>query len=199
MKNTVNSRQLEYLTKEFCILVNKKDQAIGKASKLDCHLVANNLPLHRAFSVFIYHGNQLLLQQRSHVKVTWPLKWTNSCCSHPLMFDDKEELLEDAILRKTRHELGIVAVNLKFIGKIIYKAEQLKWGEHELDHIYTAECHSKDVPYNTEEVEAIRWVNQNDASLLNQVHLTPWFNLIKSKVDIFKMDPWDSVLDLRKD
>lgn len=57
--------------------------------------------LHRAFSVFLFNSkNQLLLQQRSHKKITFPLCWTNTCCSHPLHFE--AELEERDSLGKRR-------------------------------------------------------------------------------------------------
>ena len=58
------------------------------------HLVSNDLQLHRAFSAFIFDSNgKLLLQQRAKEKITFPLDWTNTCCSHPLF---KQDELEDA-------------------------------------------------------------------------------------------------------
>ncbi len=53
--------------------------------------------LHRAFSVFLFNNEgKLLLQQRSADKITFPLTWTNTCCSHPLYFpeelDEKDEI-----------------------------------------------------------------------------------------------------------
>lgn len=52
-------------------------------------------PLHRAFSVFIFHPvtGKLLLQKRADEKITFPGMWTNTCCSHPLAVAD--ELVED--------------------------------------------------------------------------------------------------------
>lgn len=43
-------------------------------------------PLHRAFSVFLFHPEtgKLLLQRRADEKITFPGMWTNTCCSHPL-------------------------------------------------------------------------------------------------------------------
>jgi len=43
-------------------------------------------PLHRAFSVFLFHPEtgKLLLQKRADEKITFPKMWTNTCCSHPL-------------------------------------------------------------------------------------------------------------------
>ena len=203
--SNININQLKYLKEEFCILVDKKDHAIGKASKFDCHKIhveeskdncnGMGLPLHRAFSVFLFHKNNLLLQQRSHHKVTWPLKWTNSCCSHPLMQNEKEEDLESAIMRKCKQELGVEPSNLKFIGKIIYKAEQDKWGEHELDHLFIGNLKSANVPFNSEEIERIRWINRNDMQSISKSSMTPWFSLIASKVNIFGMEPWNRTLD----
>ena len=64
--------------------------------------------LHRAFSVFLFNNNnQLLLQQRSSHKITFPLVWTNTCCSHPLYLPDELDTLhyvgvKRAALRKVR-------------------------------------------------------------------------------------------------
>ena len=67
-----------HLWKEQCILVNENDQELGSASKRTCHLkdpFTHKAPLHRAFSLFIFNKeNQLLLQQRSDTKVTFPGK-----------------------------------------------------------------------------------------------------------------------------
>ena len=48
--------------------------------------------LHRAFSVFLFNTQgQLLLQQRAAAKITFPLCWTNTCCSHPLHIQNELE------------------------------------------------------------------------------------------------------------
>lgn len=52
---------------------------------------------HRAFSIFLFNKqNELLLQQRSVQKKTFPLCWTNTCCSHPNMirYDDNQSMDE---------------------------------------------------------------------------------------------------------
>lgn len=68
--------QIAFLQKvaleERCILVDEFDRPIGNASKRDCHRINNNgtIPLHRAFSVFLFNqDNDLLLQKRSPWKV----------------------------------------------------------------------------------------------------------------------------------
>ncbi len=67
--------------------------------------------LHRAFSVFLFNDqNQLLLQQRSLAKITFPGYYTNTCCSHPLANESTHPPINGVIqaaIRKLNHELGI--------------------------------------------------------------------------------------------
>jgi isopentenyl-diphosphate delta-isomerase len=84
---------------EALILVDEKDQVIRKISKVEAHLNSFNTSglAHRAFSCFLFNKeNKLLIHQRSHKKITFPLLWTNSCCSHPLY--NKEEMEETDFL-----------------------------------------------------------------------------------------------------
>ena len=77
------------------IYVDENDNVVGHVSKIDAHLNSLNKanPYHRAFSAFIFNqNNELLIHQRSDKKITFPLYWTNSCCSHPLYTE--EELQE---------------------------------------------------------------------------------------------------------
>lgn len=68
--------------------------------------------LHRAFSVFLFTPDgKLVLQQRSAVKITFPLIWANTCCSHPLAVPDEMETkdamgVKVAARRKLEQELG---------------------------------------------------------------------------------------------
>ena len=72
------------------ILVDYNDKFISSVSKWDAHtneyiMQKDALP-HRAFSIFLFNQqNQLLMQKRSIEKKTFPLCWTNTCCSHPNM------------------------------------------------------------------------------------------------------------------
>lgn len=72
--------------KEQCILVDEMDQCLGQVSKRECHRVNNGqVTLHRAFSVFLFNTKgDMLVQQRSKYKITYPSHYTNACCSHPL-------------------------------------------------------------------------------------------------------------------
>merc|ERR1712137_1013736 len=100
------------LLNELCIAVDLNDQATGSISKKDAHLLGpeNQLPpLHRAFSVFLFNTrNELLMQQRSQCKITFPGYYTNSCCSHPLHYPDElDETDNIGVLRAARRRLEI--------------------------------------------------------------------------------------------
>ncbi|MED6107705.1 rRNA processing protein [Stylosanthes scabra] len=204
--------QRRLMFEDECILVDENDRVVGHDSKYNCHLMekieAENL-LHRAFSVFLFNSKfELLLQQRSGTKVTFPLVWTNTCCSHPLYRES--ELIEENALgvrnaaqRKLLDELGIVAEDVPVdqfmpLGRILYKApSDGKWGEHELDYLLFIVRDVKVNP-NPDEVADIKYVNREQLrELLRKadageggLKLSPWFRLV---VDNFLFKWWDHV------
>ncbi|CAM0955490.1 unnamed protein product [Alopecurus aequalis] len=142
--------QRRLMFEDECILVDEQDNVTGHESKYNCHLmekIESGHALHRAFSVFLFNSKyELLLQQRSTTKVTFPLVWTNTCCSHPLyreseLIEENCEGVRTAAQRKLFDELGIQAEDLpvdQFIplGKMLYKApSDGKWGEHERKYL----------------------------------------------------------------
>lgn len=125
---------------DMCIIVDENDMTQGVASKLMCHRLghkqAHELPLHRAFSLFLFNedGNRLLLQKRAPSKLTFPNLWTNTCCSHPLMTGNREESIVEAARRKTLHELGLSISKATLLphGRVLYHAPSPPdYGEHE--------------------------------------------------------------------
>ncbi|WVZ66269.1 hypothetical protein U9M48_015514 [Paspalum notatum var. saurae] len=93
--------QKRLMFEEECILVDEQDNVVGHESKYNCHLLEKNL-LHRAFSVFLFNSkHELLLQQRSATKITFPLVWSNTCCSHPL-FRESELIQENSLACKQK-------------------------------------------------------------------------------------------------
>ena len=80
--------QLDLMHKDECILVDTNDKLVGHDNKYNSHTLTHDSfskQPHRAFSVFLLTtDNKLVLQQRASSKVTFPLAWTNTCCSHPL-------------------------------------------------------------------------------------------------------------------
>ena len=189
----MDPQQLKYLETENLILVDSLDIQIGSASKKECH--QNPLLLHRAFSVFIFRDGKLLLQKRSKYKPTFPLIWTNSCCSHPL---DGEEVL-DAAVRKVKHELGmdIHRDELKFVTRIIYRASSSGiWGEYELDHVFICNLScEREMDINPNEVADTIEVSREELSGLI-LEFSPWFKLIHKH---FLMDWWNNLDSLSSD
>merc|ERR1719312_2348213 len=161
----------EALLSEPCILVDENDRALGQASKRACHEMLPNGSslLHRAFSLFIFNSrNELLLQQRSSTKITFPDMWTNTCCSHPLAVESEMEETEAlgvrrAAQRRVNLELGVDAAKVEditFLTRILYAAPSSgAWGEHELDYILTLRSDPQITP-DPEEVRAIEWVDR---------------------------------------
>ncbi|CAI6360515.1 unnamed protein product [Macrosiphum euphorbiae] len=203
--NPVQEAALE----ERCILVDQHDQECGFASKRDCHrLVDGKLPLHRAFSVFLFNTkDELLLQQRSSTKITFPDHYTNSCCSHPLYEIEHErkdlEGAKAAACRRLVFELGIPSSqcqpkDLQYITRIRYMSEgDGTWGEHEIDYIFILH---KDVALdpNPDEVSTALYIPKSKMNkfLKNLRHpITPWFNLIAQNE---LTNWWDNLRSLEK-
>lgn len=67
----------------------------------------------RAFSLFLIDENKnIILQQRSPKKVMFPLRWSNSVCSHPLYTEEEritqnDEGVRRAARRRLSYELNI--------------------------------------------------------------------------------------------
>ncbi|OQV22077.1 Isopentenyl-diphosphate Delta-isomerase 1 [Hypsibius exemplaris] len=203
----------EALLNEVCILVDEDDKKVGTASKRDCHLLVNGTSrLHRAFSVFLFneHG-ELLLQQRSDAKITFPDTYTNTCCSHPLAVP--EELDEADVVgvrraaqRKLQQELGIAPEQvpldaLQYLTRIHYRAPSDEtWGEHEIDYILFLQ-RRVDLKPNPNEVKSVKYVSPDglrrmlEQDARGELKLTPWFRLI-CRAQLF--DWWENLRSLKK-
>lgn len=168
--------QLQLLAEQ-CILVNEKDEAVGSASKKECHLwenISSKGLLHRAFSVILFNAEkEMLIQQRSEAKITYPNHWTNACCSHPLsteaeMMDEGAIGVKTAAQRRLSYELGIPPEqvppeSMTFVTRIHYLAQNfpdIRWGEHEIDCILIIKA-DVDLHVNRNEVRDARYVSQS--------------------------------------
>nr|XP_002739201.2 PREDICTED: isopentenyl-diphosphate Delta-isomerase 1-like [Saccoglossus kowalevskii] len=210
----LDKTQVELL-KEECILLDENDKVIGSESKKYCHLMENinkGVALHRAFSVFLFNPEgQLLLQQRSDVKITFPGFWTNSCCSHPLSvpseLDETDNIgVKRAAQRKLYQELGIKSEQvpldeLDYLTRILYKApSDGKWGEHEIDYILFIKK-KVDLELNANEVQAHRYITMQELKNFmseaekNGTKITPWFKAI---VDNFLYKWWENIDNLQQ-
>ncbi|EEB09129.1 isopentenyl-diphosphate delta-isomerase Idi1 [Schizosaccharomyces japonicus yFS275] len=201
------------LMEEVCIVTDENDNQIGTGSKKECHLMENINKglLHRAFSVFLFdESHRLLLQQRAAEKITFPLLWTNTCCSHPLdipsergtNFQENIHGVKCAAIRKLDHELGIKANQLpiekfQYLTRIHYLAPSKgKWGEHEIDYILFF-IGKVDLDINKNEIETYKYVTADELKAMfadPKCSFTPWFRLICENF-LFKW--WQSMDDLK--
>ena len=203
LKNYHNS-QTKFLNDEL-ILVDENDNSIGSISKLNGHLLSNNNKHpHRAFSIFLFDSkNRLLLQKRAQKKITFPLLWTNTCCSHPLNIESQNtpEKITNALVARLDYELNIKTENniYQLIDKILYRAPSNdKFEEFEIDYLFIAKLNddseNNDYIYgennlkkiiNKDEVDDIKF--DTIENILKEIELhpeqfTPWFKiLMKSK------------------
>lgn len=154
---------LEKMNQEYIVLIDKQNRVLGTAPKLKSH--NKNTPLHRAFSLFLFNSKgELLLQQRSGKKKTWPLIWSNSCCGHPML----NEKNEDAVKRRVKFELGLVLSKVyEILPGFSYKAEMNGVVENELCPVFIGFTDQKLV-INKDEIENVRWIKWND--FLNEIN-----------------------------
>lgn len=213
-EENIDPSQLQLLAEE-CILVNENDEVIGHDSKKKCHLidpVTGDIPLHRAFSVFLFNTKgQLLLQQRSKTKVTFPSMYSNTCCSHPL-YTNADEIPEQnglgckiAAQRRLFEELGIPKNQLplesfKYLTRVHYKAASgdTCWGEHEIDYILFIQADVQ-INLNPNEVDDVRYLSLNEFKEFestNNVQFTPWFSLILKSGKL--QEWWNNINNLEK-
>ena len=163
---------------EYVILVDEKDQEIGRMEKMEAHKKGL---LHRAFSIFLFNDkNELLLQQRALSKYHSGGLWTNTCCSHPRT----GETILQASERRLMEEMGITA-QMKPEFSFIYRAElDNNLTEHELDHVVIGSF-SGTPKINPEEVEAWKYLAMRDIQQEIEEFpekYTAWFKVIFDEV-----------------
>lgn len=151
------SEETDVPTEELVVLVDESNTAIGTCPKALVH--TGDTPLHRAFSCFVFNQRgELLLQQRSRTKKTWPLVWSNSCCGHP----QPEESSLAAVGRRLKQELRLQPTQIfEVLPDYRYRAEHLGVVENEICPVYV--CWSEQTPVlDPAEVEACRYTNWSD-------------------------------------
>ena len=196
---TLNTHDAEQasLMAEAVIQVAENDQVIGPISKLKAHQGTGFF--HRAFSVLLFNSNgEMLLQQRSGEKVTFPNVWANACCSHPL--HSHEEMEEEnamgvkrAAVRKLEQELGIDPATVStddmvFMTKMRYAARMNEeWIEREVDHVIVL-CADVEINPNPNEVANVMWVDYEamETMLVENREandaIAPWFRCIAARI-----------------
>jgi isopentenyl-diphosphate delta-isomerase len=152
--------------KEDVVLVDENNTPLGNVPKAEVH--TGSTPLHRAFSCFVVNSEkQLLLQQRSSKKKTWPLVWSNSCCGHPL----PGETFEDAVARRLDFELGMKDIKVNVVlPRYKYRYEMQGVVEHEVCPVFVGRSDQAPQP-NPDEVENVFWIDWD--SFVEEIHERP--------------------------
>ncbi|MEG1537052.1 MAG: isopentenyl-diphosphate Delta-isomerase [Clostridiales bacterium] len=154
------------------ILVDVYDRVCGSAEKLAAH---RQPLLHRAFSVFLYHGEQVLIQKRALAKYHSGGLWANSCCSHPRV----GESVLTAAGRRLPEELGCRAVVEDIASFVYFHRFDDAMFEYEYDHILVGEYNGSLQP-NPDEVAELKWVDQQALAadlLLHPQQYSVWFQI----------------------
>ncbi|MDV3277251.1 MAG: isopentenyl-diphosphate Delta-isomerase [Nitrososphaerales archaeon] len=158
---------------EILVLVDENDSEIGTDTRENCHL--GNGRRHRAFTVFLFHGGKLLLQQRAAQKTLWPGAWDVSFTSHVY----PGESYAQAAARKGMQELNAKFGDLSDVHSFVYFAPQGKWAENEFCRLLVGDFDGKVRP-NPEEIDSIKWVTIKElqsALKADTASYTPWLKL----------------------
>ena len=153
------------------VLVDLDNNVLGVEEKIVAH---KKRLLHRAFSLYIYNGKKILLQQRAFDKYHSGGKWANACCSHPVLNME----IEDCIMLRAREELGVVISKpTKLFDFIYYSEYEEGFSEYEFDDVFIVE-YDGDVKFDTKEVNDVRWITVDE--LKNELICDPskfstWF------------------------
>ena len=126
---------------------------------------------HKAISVFLFSGKELLIQQRALSKYHTPGLWANTCCTHPYW----QETSEACAKRRLYQELGINVSELVYKDKIEYKAEVGNdLIENEIVDIFVCYFDKKSsvtIDINPEEVMSTKWINIDN--LISDIRKNP--------------------------
>lgn len=134
-----------------------EDGSLFPLEKMEAHRSGQ---LHQAVSVFVFCGEELLIQRRATSKYHSGDLWANTCCSHPLW----GELHSQAAKRRLAEELGM-DLTLSPAGEVSYNAEVGNGlVENERVHIFRGDVEdvAVEIVPNPEEVRETRWIDVED-------------------------------------
>lgn len=159
------------------VLCDLFENELEICSKVEAHKEGK---LHRAFSVFLFDKNKMLIQKRAEQKYHTPSLWTNACCSHPRL---NEDVVESAELR-TFEELGINAKLKKLFSFVYYYKFKEDLIEYEYDNVLIGE-YSGEINLDPEEASEYMWIeidNLCEWVRTKPYEFTPWFIICMPKV-----------------
>ena len=116
------------------------DDTLTPVEKLEAHKQGLK---HKAVSVFLFHGDKVLIQQRAAEKYHTPNLWANTCCTHPHWGEDPALCAQ----RRLEEELGITGFMPKWVENLEYRAD-VGGGlvEHEVVDLFVIHCDAQPDP-----------------------------------------------------
>jgi isopentenyl-diphosphate delta-isomerase len=133
---------------------------------------------HKAVSVFVLRGTQVLLQRRALGKYHTPGLWANACCTHPLW----EEAADVCAVRRLQEELGIAINTPEFRQTLEYRADVgAGLTEHEVVDLFVVTAgQDLSIEPNPDEVMDFEWVEYADLQqrIVDTPEVfTPWLRI----------------------
>ncbi|MFV0243735.1 MAG: isopentenyl-diphosphate Delta-isomerase [Qingshengfaniella sp.] len=137
---------------------------------------------HKAVSVFVMHGDQILIQRRAETKYHTPGLWANTCCTHPQWGENAG----DCAVRRLRQELGITGIYPARRDTLEYRADVGDGMiEHEVVDIFIAMAGPDlTVSPDPDEVMDVNWIGIYDLTAEITRHpdrFTPWLRLYMTR------------------
>lgn len=179
---SIESNPLDLVT-----LVDEMGQKIGQMDKITAH--RGEGALHLACSVFLFRrvsegGVQLLIQQRSPMKIVGQWQWANTICGNVRPTETPEECAH----RRLREELTIVGATIQPFQTFLYQVRcNQEFSEYEFDHLFVGWYDGSFTPNPSESVAA-EWLDfpledmdpdqQIRHTFLQQHDFAPWFRLM---------------------
>ncbi len=144
---------------EIIDIVNEKDQIIGEIDKSEVH--RGNGPIHREVGIILIDSNnQILIQQHSLNKKTYPGLWVTSAGGHV----KKGEEPYFAAQRELREELGLEC-ELAYLTKNFDK----EISENHMVYWYLGKYNNEKLSPDSNEVETVKLVSQTELEKLMQI------------------------------
>ena len=164
---------------EQILKVDLNGNTVGTIEKLEAHKTPI---LHKAFSVFLFDGNKMLIQRRAKNKYHSSLLWANSCCSHPranLSFDE-------SVKNRLFEELGITKeINLTKLFDFVYLTKfNDNLFEYEHDTVLVGK-YTDEINFNKEEIDDVEWIDISTLKqqlISNPNKFSSWFLIAAPKV-----------------
>lgn len=146
--------------------------------------------LHQAVSIFVFCGNDLLIQKRASTKYHCGGLWANTCCTHPYW----NETLADSAHRRLHEEMGF-DLALMPANIVTYQADVTNGlREHECVQVYAAYVNRVDVEVNLNEGEVCdyAWADIDHLKENARSHpelYAPWFCIYLDRFDELGLTP----------